>query len=119
MFAGVISHWMSGKGEVKIFDRVLKLQQAKELSSSIVATCDGCNGLLALEVSPRDMVLAEKPGIEQRLYLTAIDKNGNEIKCCKKPMRIVVENDGKLGLECLYCGKFKPIAVKDGKVVVE
>jgi len=98
----------------------LKEKQAKELEYSIAGTCEGCNTVWDLETSPRDVVIARNPGIDnQPLYLTVVDKAGDAMKCCKKPMRIVVENDGKLALYCPDCGKFKPIAVKDGKVVVE
>jgi len=98
----------------------LKKTQEKQLEYSIAGTCEGCDTVWDLETSPHDMVIARNPGIDnQPLYLTVVDKAGDPMKCCKKPMRIVVESDGKLALYCPDCGKFKPIAVKDGKVVVE
>ena len=98
----------------------LKQEQEKELKYSIAGTCEGCDKTWYLDATPRDMVIAHNPGIDnQQLYLTVVDKTGNPMKCCKKPMRIVVGNDGKLALSCPHCGKLKPIAVKDGKVVVE
>lgn len=98
----------------------LKQKQAGELEYSIAGTCEGCDRVWDLEMSPRDIAIARNPGIDnQQLYLTVVDKAGNPMMCCKKPMRIVVENDGKLALYCPECGKFKPIAIKDGKVVVE
>lgn len=102
-------------------EKELKQEQEKELEYSIAATCEGCDSRWALnEETPRDLVIARNPGIDnQQLYLTVVDKNGKSMECCKKPMRIVVENDGKLALYCPHCGKLKPIAVKGDKVVVE
>ncbi len=98
----------------------LKQEQQKELEYSIAGTCEGCDTRWALEVTPRDLVIARNPGIDnQVLYLSVFDKEGNPVKCCNKPMRIVVRNNGELALYCPSCGKLKPIAVKDGKVIVE
>jgi hypothetical protein len=102
----------------KSLTEVIKSQQAKDLSDSFVTTCDGYDRLTAMDLTPREIVIARRPGIEQTLYLSVVDKEGNAVSC-KEPMKIVVENDGKLALECSSFGKFKPIAMKDGKVVVE
>jgi hypothetical protein len=98
----------------------LKQEQEKELAYSIAGTCEGCDTKMVLDVSPRDLVIARNPGIDnQQLYLTVVDKEGKPMQCCKKPMRIVVRNNGKLALYCPKCGKLKPIAVQGDKVVVE
>jgi formamidopyrimidine-DNA glycosylase len=100
--------------------RELKQEQKEELAGHIVATCDNCDTRMDLEVSPRDIEIARHPGIDnQVLYLTVVDKEGNPVRCCKNPMRIVVRNNGKLALWCPHCGKFKPVAVKGDKVIVE
>lgn len=98
----------------------LKEKQARELEYSIAGISEDGDTRMALEVNPRDIVTARHPGIDnQVLYLTVVDKEGNPMKCCKKPMRIVVRNNGKLALYCPHCGKLKPVAVKGDKVVVE
>jgi hypothetical protein len=98
----------------------IKQQQAKEIEYSIANTCEGCDSKWALEASPRELEIGHNPGIDnQVVYLTVVDKDGNPLKCCDMPMRIVVRNNGKLALYCPHCGKLKPIAVKDGKVMVE
>jgi hypothetical protein len=98
----------------------IQQKQAKELEYSIAGTCEGCDTRWTLDVSPRDLVIAENPGIDnQVLYLTVVGKDGKPMQCCNKPMRIVVRNNGKLALYCPSCGKLKPIAVQGDKVVVE
>jgi hypothetical protein len=98
----------------------IKQEQANELAYSIAGTSEDSDIKWLLDVPPRDLVIARNPGIDnQVLYLTVVDKEGKSMECCKKPMRIVVRNNGKLALYCPHCGKFKPIAVKDSKVYVE
>jgi hypothetical protein len=98
----------------------IKQQQESELAYSIAGTNEDSSIKWSLDVPPRDLVIARNPGVDnQVLYLTVVGKDGKSMECCKKPMRIVVRNNGKLGLNCPHCGKLKPIAVKDGKVTVE
>ena len=98
----------------------LKQLQAEELEQSIAGINEDDSVRWNLDLDPRDLTIARNPGIDnQELYLTVIGKDGKPMKCCKKPMRIVVRNNGKLGLYCPHCGKLKPIAVKGDKVVVE
>jgi hypothetical protein len=95
---------------------VIKSQQAKDLSGGVDTTS---NIWMAAELSPRDVAIARRPGIEQTLYLPVVDKEGKEVNCSRESMKVVVENDGKLALECSSFEKFTLAAVKDGKVVVE
>ena len=98
----------------------LKQLQAEELKQSIAGINEDDSVRWNLDLDPRDLTIARNPGIDnQELYLTVIGKDGKPMKCCKKPMRIVVRNNGKLSLYCPHCGKLKPIAVKGDKVVVE
>ena len=99
----------------------IKQRQAEELKSSIAGVSeDGISASNFYDISPRDLMIAQNPGIDnQRLYLTVVGKDGKPKECCKKPMRITIDNDGKLALRCPHCGKLKPLAVKDGKITVE
>lgn len=99
-------------------ERSLMQQQKNELEEQILATCDDYSTRMTFEATPRDITIARNPGIEQKLYLTAVDKEGKPI-ACEKPMRIMVDNDGRLLLKCPGGSEFKPIAVKDDKVVAE
>jgi hypothetical protein len=96
----------------------IREKQEHELKNSIAATCEGCNSWLGLYFTDRDIVIARNPGIEQDLYLTVVDDEGVPVTCCKKAMQLRVGADGKLFLYCKTCGKLKPVAVKNGKVVV-
>jgi ssDNA-binding Zn-finger/Zn-ribbon topoisomerase 1 len=96
----------------------IKEKQAQQIKNSIAATCEGCYGWLDLYFTDRDIVIARNPGIEQNLYLTVVDDEGVPVTCCKKAMQLRVGADGKLFLYCKTCGKLKPVAVKNGKVVV-
>lgn len=96
----------------------IKQKQAQELKNSIVATCEGCDTWMGLYVSPRDIVIARNPSVEQVLYLTVLDDEGNPVTCCEKPMRVHVDGNGKLYLHCPGCGKVKPIEVEGDKVIV-
>jgi hypothetical protein len=98
----------------------IKQAQANELAYSIATTCEGCDTRMALDVPQREIKIAHDPGVDNQLvYLTIVDKEGNSVKCCDKPMRIVVRSDGKLALYCPHCGKLKPIRVEGTKVYVE
>jgi hypothetical protein len=98
----------------------IKQVQAQQIEYSIANTCEGCDTRWSLEASPRDIEIAQNPGVDNQLvYLTVVDKDGKPLKCCDRPMRMVVRNNGKLALYCPHCGKLKPISVKDGKVTVE
>ncbi|MGB8226171.1 MAG: hypothetical protein WCE45_04795 [Sedimentisphaerales bacterium] len=98
----------------------IKQKQAQELKYSIAGLSDDGNIKATLYETPRDLVIARNPGVDnQQLYLTVVGKDGKPKECCKKPMRIAVDNNGKLILRCPHCGKLKPIAVKDGKVTVQ
>ncbi|MHB9069312.1 MAG: hypothetical protein ACYC54_02970 [Sedimentisphaerales bacterium] len=99
----------------------IKQKQAKELKASIAGVSeDGIAVSNFYDMSPRDLMIAQNPGISnQQLYLSVVGKDGKPKECCKKPMRITIDNDGKLSLHCPHCGKLKPLAVKDGKVTVE
>lgn len=100
--------------------KILKQKQAQELAEQLTATSDWDGySRMVLDIRPRDIVIARNPGIEQVLYLTVVDKEGKPIECSHEPMRIMVDNDGKLLLKCSRYGKFKPVAVEGDKVVVE
>lgn len=97
----------------------IKQIQSRELKNSIVATCEGCNTYMDFYSTPRDIVIARNPAIDnQQLYLTVTDDEGKMVTCCEKPMRVMVDTDGKLYLYCAGCGKVKPIKVEDDKVMV-
>ncbi|MEN6387050.1 MAG: hypothetical protein ABFD79_17865 [Phycisphaerales bacterium] len=96
----------------------IKEKHSRQIKNSIVATCDGCYDWLGLYFTDRDIVIARNPGIEQDLYLSVVDDEGVPVTCCKKAMQLRVDPNGKLFLYCKTCGKLKPIAVIDGKVMV-
>lgn len=102
-------------------EKILKQEQKRALEAQIDGAWNGADMRLGStdEMSPRDLAIAHNPGIEQELYLAAVDKENNPVECRQGPMKIVVDNDGKLLLECYRYGQFKPVAVKDDKVVVE
>lgn len=77
------------------------------------------NNYLSLYFTPDDYFMAKDPSGGRDVYLTAVDKDGKPIVCHKAPMKMMLDKDGKAYLKCSHCGKMKPIAVKDGKVVVE
>ncbi len=90
-----------------------------EVQEQLVATCDGCDTRMAFVVSPQDIITARDPSGNKELYLTVVGKDGKPKECCKSPMRVMVDKNGKLMLKCPHCGKLKPISVENGKVVVE
>lgn len=91
----------------------------EQLKNQIVATCDGCDTRMAFVVSPDDIITARDPSGGNELFLTVVGPDGKVKECCKKPMRLKLDEDGKAILKCPHCGKLKPIAVRDGKVFVE
>jgi len=95
----------------------IKERQQAQIRNAIVATCDNCNTYVDLAYSPRDIAIARDPSLEQDLYLTVVDDEGVAVTCCKEKMRLRVDPQGKLYLYCKSCGKLKPVAVEDGKVV--
>jgi hypothetical protein len=98
----------------------IKQEQAQELAYSIAGVSADDDTKATLYETPRDLMIARNPGVDnQQLYLTVVGKDGKPMLCCKKPMRIVVDNNGKLILRCPHCGKLKPLAVKDGVVTVQ
>ncbi|OQA02600.1 MAG: hypothetical protein BWY69_00978 [Planctomycetes bacterium ADurb.Bin401] len=96
----------------------LKEKQARQIQNSFAAASDRYDAWILGYFTPRDIVIAKNPGIEQEVYLTVVDDEGNPVTCCEKPMRVRVEADGSLSLNCKTCGKLVPIAVKDHEVVV-
>ncbi|OHB49428.1 MAG: hypothetical protein A2Y10_14450 [Planctomycetes bacterium GWF2_41_51] len=98
--------------------QTLKEKQARQLRNSIVATCEGCDTWAVEYFTPRDIVIARHPSIEQEVYLTVLDDEGNPVTCCEKAMRLRVEADGSLSLNCKTCGKLIPIEVRDHEVIV-
>jgi hypothetical protein len=97
----------------------IKQQQADQIKSNIVSYCEQCDSPFTdVYFTPRDIVIARHPGIEQDLYLAVLDDEGVPVTCCKKPMRLKVDANGKLFLYCKTCGKLKPVTVIDNKVVV-
>jgi hypothetical protein len=90
-----------------------------EVEGQLVASCDGCDTRMIFTVSPQDIITARDPSGNKELYLTVVDKDGKPVECCHSPMRVMVDENGKLMLKCPHCGKLKPIAVKNGKVYVE
>ncbi|OHB48866.1 MAG: hypothetical protein A2Y10_06335 [Planctomycetes bacterium GWF2_41_51] len=90
----------------------------EQLKDSTIAT-SGYDTYLSAYFSPDDYFIARDPSGGRDLYLTVVDKNGKPMECCKKPMKMKLDKDGKAFLKCPHCGKLNPIAVKDGTVVVE
>lgn len=96
----------------------LKEKQAGQIKNSFAAASDRYDAWILGYFTPRDVVIAKNPGIEQEVYLTVVDDEGVPVTCCEKPMRVRVEADGSLSMYCKTCGKLVPIEVKDHEVVV-
>ncbi|HBG27951.1 MAG: hypothetical protein A2Y10_18235 [Planctomycetes bacterium GWF2_41_51] len=91
----------------------------QQLKDSAVAASGYNDSYISVIFSEDDYFIARDPSGGRDIYLTAVDKDGGPIACHKGPMRMMLDRDGKAYLKCSHCGKMKPIAVKDGKVVVE
>lgn len=90
-----------------------------EFQNQLIATCDGCDTRMVFVVNPDDIIIARDPASNKELYLTVVGKDGKPKQCCNRPMRVMLDKDGKLLLKCPHCGKLKPIAVEDGMIIVE
>jgi len=91
----------------------------QQLEESALEASGYGDSYLSLYFTPDDYFIAHDPSGGKDIYLTAVDKDGKPVVCHKAPMKMMLDKDGKAYLKCSHCGKMKPIAVKDGKVIVE
>ena len=90
-----------------------------QFQQEVAAQCGRCDTRLSLFFTGQEIMEARNPATGAEVYLAVVGTNGQSIDYCNQPAPVGLDRNGKVILKSPDCGKLKPTAIQQGKVIVE